>query len=246
MALGYYIPLCHIVLCCAPYCSYYFSASPHLLEPCWSTAGAFSHSRPVLIYLSSICFMCSFMFIYYYVYHVFVSLCVIPCAYLCLHMSTYVFHFLAFICYWICNYILCQVHFCDLHVNLTCAGMWAIYVFHKTHSFGPNSKFAVFRDFGISIVCLSVCFVWHGFLFGFKPFIFPHLLYMALFLPFFQGFPHFLWFYLGFCVNFWGVGVIHYIHVCYPIQTNVCTNGGIKQCVLVFACVNGCMIRGEW
>ena len=26
----------------------------------------------------------------------------------------------------------------------------------------------------------------------------------------------------------------------------MCANGGIKQCVLVSACVNGCMIGGEW
>ena len=99
--------------------------------------------------------------------HIYVSFCVLTCAYLCLHVSMYVFHFLSFICCLICNYVLFQVHLCDLHEYLTCAGMWAIYVFHKTQPFGPNSKFAVCRDFGILFVCLSVCFVRLYFSFGF-------------------------------------------------------------------------------
>ena len=30
------------------------------------------------------------------------------------------------------------------------------------------------------------------------------------------------------------------------IQTNVCAYSGIRQGVLVFACVNGCIIEGKW
>ena len=73
------------------------------------------------------------------------------CVYMCQHVF---FSFLAFICCIMCKYVLFLVYFCDLYVYLTCAGMWAIYVFHKTHPFAPNSKFAVDRDFSIS---LSVC-----------------------------------------------------------------------------------------
>ena len=99
-------------------------------------------------------------------------------------------------------------------------------------------------------VCMCVlcvmCF------FGFIPFIFFHLLCKTLFLPFFLWFAHFLWFDLGFCLNFWGWVVLfiyryRYLHYgLIIIQTNVCAYGGIKQCVLVFACANGCMIEGEW
>ena len=84
---------------------------------------------------------------------------------------------------------------------------------------------------------------------------------MALFLPIFPGFAHFLWFALGFCVIFLGMGGWYPLYTCMSshihiyiyfhhdltiMQTNVCTNGGIKHCVLVSACVNGCMIGGEW
>ena len=69
--------------------------------------------------------------------------------------------------------------------------------------------------------------------------------------PFLCGLPIFLWFDLGFCVNLWGVCSIIYIYryLHYGlriIQTNVCAYSGIKQCVLVIACANGCMIEGEW
>ena len=89
-------------------------------------------------------------------------------------------------------HILFLVLFCDMHVYLICVGMWVMYVFHKTHHFGPNSKFAVYR---ISAFYLSACLCVlcdFSFLFGFIPYIFPNLLYMTLFIPIFQGFAHFL------------------------------------------------------
>ena len=104
-----------------------------LLEHCW---GVFSFEA------------CADLFTFHLFYvqlYVHLLLCITTymCPFVCLLVHTYVymgphmffFHFLAFICCLICNYGLVQVHFCDLHVYLTCAGMWAIYVFYKTHPF---------------------------------------------------------------------------------------------------------------
>ena len=108
-----------------------------------------------------------------------------------------------------------------------------------------DTGFLAFHLFVCLCVLCVMCFLVLCHLFFF------HLLCMTLFPPFALWFAHYLWFDLGFCVNFWGVGSIVYIYK-YPhyglivIQTNVCAYSGIRQCVLVFACVNGCIIEGKW
>ena len=125
--------------------------------------------------------------------------------YMCPHMFFIIWHLYVVyfaVIYYFCI-ILILVHFCDLHVYLTCAGMWAICVFHKTHPFGSNSKFAGYRDFDISFVYLVVCFVCYEFLFGFIPFFFSRIFFLTTYTqlycsPFSWGLPIFCGFVSGF------------------------------------------------
>ena len=56
-------------------------------------------------------------------------ICVCVHVHTCVFMSPHVFFtFLAFKCCLTCNYVLILIYLCGLHVYLTCAGMWAMYV----------------------------------------------------------------------------------------------------------------------
>ena len=177
-----HIPLFHTDrLCC--------SASPELLELYWST----------------LCVtLCSFIIMCYYVYVSSYVLLVNPYVLMCPHMFFIDGIYLLFICYLFLQLCIICVHFCDLHVYLTYAGMWAICVFHKIHYF--DSKFAGYRVFWL-FTCLSVCVFCVLCVFWFYTiYFFPHIC-RTVFPPFA------LWFDLGFCVNFGGVGSIVYIYI---------------------------------
>ena len=131
----------------------------------------------------------------HYLFCVIMYMCLLQC-FLYIPMCTCVHMFfldgiycsLFVICFVLC--IIC-VYFCDLHVYLTYAGMWAICVFHKTHYL--DSKFLNLLDtgfFGFLLVCLFVCFVCCLF-FGFLHLFFFHLLCMTVFPPFALWFAHF-------------------------------------------------------
>ena len=132
------------------------------------------------------------------------------------HVSTYVFLagiYLLFICYLFCSYVL----FVNISVICMCiphrqeCGLYVSFTKHTILI--QNSKFAgcrVFLAFHL-FVCLCVLCVM-SFLVLYHLFFF-HLLCTTVFPPFVLWFAHFLWFDLGFCVNFWGVGSIVYVYI---------------------------------
>ena len=114
-------------------CAYYhysiltIYAVQHLLN-FWSFTGALYVPLCVHLLFCVIMYMCPLMCFLY------IPMC--TCVHIC-------FSLMAFICclfvIYFCSLCIICVHFCDLHVYLTYAGMWAICVFHKTHYF--DSKF---------------------------------------------------------------------------------------------------------